>query len=292
MWESDLNHWLQLAAFAALAGGLVGALVWRRKRADSPTYIDPVSACKRQIGLMRDLEDELLAAGQSLGRARRYLTEADRADPLVAEVRARLSEVWLRRMDLEGRLRLASLRRRIPAPPTPAELRGALTAEHASHLVMRLSDHMEALQALSERAKESGKVLGGTNPGQDPHARWVGTTVELAQQIRRQQVEAIGRFSNRMVALAQQCGEVSLELSARIPNLPSDPKHPGARPDDHLLAGLSTLGLEERTEPEAGPTDHDAVIERGEAASEAALRLAREALQGSTDERGEVGATN
>lgn len=269
---------LLLAALAAAIGlGLGVAWALRVRRHPAPTE-DDLEKIKAWISRLRASEADLITAGQALGKARRYLGNPERADAQIGELRSILVESWLARLDLEGRLRVAGIRRRVPPPPPPAALRGPITAERAAELVSRLSEWMDLHQALAQRADEQARTLQRSEPSADPHARYVGAAVEQAAARRRGQVDHLQRLAARVQADGARCGEASLALAALLGQLPEAPG--GELPAPPELAALSSLGLDERKD-----RDHledapqlSALVQRGEAAAEGALGLARDAV--------------
>ncbi|MFM2244148.1 MAG: hypothetical protein RL071_222 [Pseudomonadota bacterium] len=270
---------LLLAALAVAIGlGLGAAWALRARRRPAPAE-DDLEKIKAWISRLRATEADLITAGQALGKARRYLASPERADPQISDLRGILVDSWLARLDLEGRLRVAGIRRRVPPPPPPAALRGPITAERAAELVSRLSEWMDLHQALAQRAEEQARTLLRSEPSADPHARYVGAAVEQAAARRRGQVDHLQRLAARVQADGARCGEASLALAGLLGQLPEAPG--GELPAPPALAALSSLGLDERKDrdhlEDAGQLA--SLIQRGEAAAEAALALARDAVQ-------------
>lgn len=274
-----LSHPLFLIGAAGLAGLLAAVFWYTRRRPPVPVTDDELEKLRAWIARLRAMEADLITAGQALGKSRRYLGKPEKADPLITELRVILVEAWLQRLDLEGRLRVASVRRRLPPPPPASELRGSLDAARATLLVERLSEWMELHRALATRCEESARALLKVEPSGDAHARYVGAAVDQAAAHRRAQVESLHRLAARIQADGERCGAASLAVAALIPALAEGPK--GGLPAPAALAELSSLGLDDST-------DRDHVIDepafaaslrRGEASAEAALALARDAVQ-------------
>ncbi len=274
-----LSHPLFLIGAAAVAGLLAAVFWYTRRRPPAPVTDDELEKLRAWIARLRAMEVDLITAGQALGKARRYLDKPGKADALITDLRVILVEAWLQRLDLEGRLRLASVRRRLPPPPPPSELHGSLDVGRASVLIERLSEWMELHRSLANRCEESARALLKVEPSLDAHARYVGSAVEQATAHRRAQVDALHRLAARIQADGERCGAASLALAAMLPALAEAPK--GGLPVPEALAELSSLGLDDST-------DHDHVFDepafaanlrRGEASAEAALALARDAVQ-------------
>lgn len=274
-----LPHPLLLAALAALLGGAIGLALLMRTRRHQANAVDELELIKSWISRLRATEVDLITAGQALGKARRYVDAPDRADVQIGELRAILVEAWLARQDLEGRLRIAGIRRRVPPPPPSAALRGPLTAERATALVGTLSEWMDLHQALAQRAEEQARTLLRSDPGADPHARYVGAAAEQAMSRRRGQVDHLQRLAARVQSDGEKCGEASLALAGVLGQLADAQGAELALPP--ALQALSSLGLDERKDRDhvEDAPQFSALLRRAEAAAEAALRTARDAVQ-------------
>ncbi len=276
---------LALAVLGGLvAVGLVVALgaMARRPRGQVTVELDEVGRLKERVDQLDELEQELVAAGQSLGRVRRYLDAQGPADTTTAELKEALAGVWLRRHDVQGRLRLAALRRRVPVPPEAARLRNPTDLEGAADVAATLAELAASYRLLAARAEDSARMLRQTAPADDPNARWVGEAVEAAATWRTTQVEDILRFAGRMGLHASRLEEAGVAVESTIAALARPEAAPVPPLDSEKAHGLARLGLDDKMERELGDDgrldqDLDAAIARGRAAVAAARELARSA---------------
>jgi hypothetical protein len=259
---------LPLIGALLLLGLLVAALTRLRGRpraAPALVEMDEVGRLKELVEQLTELEEELVVSGQALGRVRRFLPDPGEADAATAQVRGVLAEVWLRRHDLQGRLRLAALRRRVPAPPGADALVGP-----APGLRAQLEGLAAELRLLSGRADDSARMLRQIAPADDPHARWVADAVDAATVWRASQVEDVLRFAGRMLQAADRVDDCAAALDAD-----------GALEPERVHA-LLRLALEDRGARELddrGGTEADLerVLARAREAARAARELARRA---------------
>jgi hypothetical protein len=275
---------LVLAVLGGLvAVGLVVAVgsALRRPHAQVEVEVDEVGRLKERVDQLDELEQQLVSAGQSLGRVRRFLEAQGPADEATAELKDALAGIWLRRHDLQGRLRLAALRRRIPLPPEGQSLRQPTDLDGASALAVTLAEGATSYRLLAARAEDSARMLRQTAPADDANARWVGDAVEAAVAWRTAQVEDILRFAGRMGLYADRLEEAGVAVESTIAALGAPDAAPLPPMDAERAHGLIRLGLEDKRakELENGrlETDLDEAIERARAAAEVARELARTA---------------
>lgn len=208
--------WIIAGTLLAAGAGVMAVVAARRSRVEEAPAIeqvDEVTLLKERVQLHRSLEENLVAAGQALGRVRRFMVDPEEAGPAVDELRERLTDLWLRRFDYEGRLRMAALRRRVPIPPTMEQLASPLDAAAAADLVELLGEVSDEFRDLAVRAEDSARMLRRLPPEEDPHARWVGEAVEVAKEWRLAQTEDIQRFAGRLHLHADQIDELVVQIS-------------------------------------------------------------------------------
>ena len=275
---------LWISAGLLLVGGAVAAGIYAAtRRPEVPVAlveVDEVAELKARVQEHLALEEDLIAAGQALGRVRRFLVDPDEAGPVVDDLRERLADLWLRRFDYEGRLRLSVLRRRVPAPPPIESFDDDLDLEAAEERAVELRELAEAFRDLARRADDSARRFRRLSPAEDAHARWVGDAVEVAQEWRLAQTEEILRFAvrigaeaDRLEELAAQLGEASatalVEAGGGTPREEVRVSVPGLR--ERVLA-VSRVGLAESKQRELDPTPEAAE------ASQRAVAVARAAV--------------
>ena len=257
---------LILIAGAALVIGAVGAAVVVARRR-SPVALPPVEEhddvglLKDRLQLHRELEEDLIAAGQALGRVRRFLIDPDEAGPMVDELRERLTDLWLRRFDYEGRLRMAVLRRRVPEPLSAMDLQEPMNVESAEGLAMQLEELSRRFREVAERGDDSARMLRRLSPAEDAHARWVGDAVEVAQEWRMSQTEEIQRFAGKLNLHADRVDELASQVGDALNDVLQNTDFdrspdeivvelPGIR---ERIGWLSRVGLAESREREIVP---------------------------------------
>lgn len=275
-----------IAAIAVL--GSAAAAWWLRREEPAPTQVeveeDEVGILKDRVEQHRELERDLVSAGQALGRVRKFLPDPQDGGVVVDALRERLSDIWLRRLDFEGRLRLAALRRRIPAPPAVAPFeQGSLSMDEANAVLEALHELAQGHRDVVERAEDSARIFRRLNPADDEHARWVGEAVTVATEWRGVQAEEILRLSARLAGHADRIDEVAVLVEEALQRA----THESA--DTVSLTGLAEriralarLGLDERQASELDQSpdakaDADAAITLAHAASIEARALARRA---------------
>ena len=262
----------------AIAGGAIGAAIGvvavirmtLRERPTGPlraiAELDEVSQLKEQVQIHLQLEEDLIAAGQALGRVRRFMIDPDEAGPLVDELRERLADLWLRRFDLEGRLRLAALRRRLPPPPAIEALRDELTVDQIEVHSSAIEDLSTRFREIAERAEDSARMFRRMAPAEDAHARWVADSVEVAAEWRQAQGEEILRFAARIATQSERLLELAESLSAASAEALIH-AGPGRDPTELLvripglrsrIIAIARVGLDERnaSELDATPEAH------------------------------------
>jgi hypothetical protein len=256
---------------AVIAVVIVIARMTLRDRRAGPLQaiaeLDEVSQLKEQVQVHLQLEEDLIAAGQALGRVRRFMVDPEEAGPLVDELRERLADLWLRRFDLEGRLRLASLRRRLPSPPPVNALRDELTIDQIEEQSSVIEELSTRFREIAERAEDSARMFRRMAPGEDAHARWVSDSVEVAAEWRQAQGEEILRFAARIAAQSERLLELAESLSSASadalihagPGLETSElvvRIPGLR---SRMIALARVGLDERnaSELDATPEAHN-----------------------------------
>ncbi len=260
---------LWIGLFVVVLLGVLSAGVWwalgRRAVAQVevvPVEVDEVALLKDRVQSLRELEEDLISAGQALGRVRRFLVDPEEAVPLVDELRDRLADIWLRRFDDEGRLRLAALRRRVPAPPAVEHIDDDMNAEVAEEQAIALRELAESFRDLARRAEDSARMFRRLNPAEDPHARWVGDAIEVAGEWRTAQTEEIQRFAARIAAHADRLDEAAVILSDSVAHCLLD-GGPGAILAERRVVnvglrervhGLARVGLSERSAREIDPS--------------------------------------
>jgi len=258
----DLGQGLIIAAGIAsgvvLGAGIALALALRGQRASAALKAiaepDEVSLLKERVQAHLELEEDLIAAGQALGRVRRFLVDPEEAGPLVDELRDRLADLWLRRFDLDGRLRLAALRRRLPAPPPVKMFHDELTVDKIEEQAALLRDLATRFREVAERADDSARMFRRLAPGEDAHARWVSDSVEVATEWRQAQTEEILRFAARVNSQSDRLQELAESLSdaAATALMNAGPGHDPTHIGVHIpglrsrVAGLARVGLNER----------------------------------------------
>jgi len=211
--------WIIAGVFLFLAACVAAWVVLRRGGdPELPPLedIDDVGLLKERLQVHRSLEEDLVAAGHALGRVRRFLVDPDEAGPVVDELRERLTDLWLRRFDYEGRLRMAVIRRRIPVPPSMQLLEDRLSADSAEALVATIQDLADHFREVARRAEDSARMFRRLSPAEDTHARWVGEAVEVAQEWRLTQTEEIQRLSGRLNLHADRLEELSVQIGDAV----------------------------------------------------------------------------
>jgi len=258
--EAGLGLWIiaGLATGVVAGVGIAVALALRGRRDGGPlkaiAELDEVSLLKERVQAHLELEEDLIAAGQALGRVRRFLVDPDEAGPLVEELRERLADLWLRRFDLEGRLRLAALRRRLPSPPALETFQDELTVDTIEEQAAVLQDLATRFHEVAERAEDSARMFRRLAPAEDAHARWVSDSVEVAAEWRQAQTEEILRFaarvdsqSDRLLELAEKLGEAAaaalMDAGPGIDTAALPVRIPGLR---SRVVALARVGLNER----------------------------------------------
>lgn len=251
-----LDIWI--IAGVLFVGGAVAAiaLASRRPTEAEPAIVelDEVAIIKSRMQVLLALEEDLIAAGQALGRVRRFLVDPEEAGPVVDELRECLSDLWLRRFDYEGCLRLATLRRRLPDPPALGSVVEEMSALDLEERMVMLQELADGFREVARRADDSARMFRRLLPGEDAHARWVGDAVDVAREWRLAQTEEILRFSGRVNSLADHLQELtdhleelrSEALLSAEPGLGRDEVMvPTAGLQERLL-GLVRVGLEEK----------------------------------------------
>lgn len=275
------NLWIIAGVLLSLGAGVSAWLVLRRGSGPAlPPIeeIDDVGLLKERLQLYRAMEEDLIAAGQALGRVRRFLVDPEEAGPVVDELRERLTDLWLRRFDYEGRLRMAAIRRRIPRPLSIQMLEDQLSADSAESLVLTLQDHSDHFREVANRAEDSARMFRRLAPAEDAHARWVGEAVEVAQEWRLTQTEEIQRLAARLNAHADRLEELSVQVGESLADaLQADlgGLHPSAVTIDvsglrERVRWVARVGLAEARERE---------IEQGSESEADAERAVEEARQ-------------
>jgi len=260
-----------IIAGVLLVGGAVAALAiaLRRKPEVAPALVevDEVVVLKERVQLLLTLEEDLIAAGQALGRVRRFLVDPDEAGPVVDELRERLTDLWLRRFDYEGRLRLAALRRRLPAPPAIASYDDHLTADALEERSVELQALSNQFRDVARRAEDSARMFRRLAPAEDDHARWVGDAVEVAREWRLAQTEEIQRFAARVNARADRVEELSAQIGESLTQALLDAGAGAAREElvVHIpglrdrIHGMARVGLAEQKTRELVPGTADEI---------------------------------
>ncbi|HCH64695.1 MAG: hypothetical protein CL927_00805 [Deltaproteobacteria bacterium] len=275
-----VDFWIIAGILLVVVAGVMAIVAARRSgtpEASAVVEIDEVTLLKERVQLHRALEEDLVAAGQALGRVRRFMIDPDEAGPLVDELRERLTDLWLRRFDYEGRLRMAALRRRVPMPPAMEQFGLPLDSAAADHLVGLLDELARDFRELAVRAEDSARMLRRLPPEEDPHARWVGDAVEVAQEWRLAQTEEIQRFAGKVHLQADQLDEFAIQIheamqsalaenAAGLPPTLVEVELPGML---ERLRWLSRVGLAEAREREIVPESEQ------ESDAERAVRDAR-----------------
>mgnify|MGYP007044685997 CR=1 FL=1 len=260
-----------IIAGVLLVGGAVAALAiaLRRKPEVAPALVevDEVVVLKERVQLLLTLEEDLIAAGQALGRVRRFLVDPDEAGPVVDELRERLTDLWLRRFDYEGRLRLAALRRRLPAPPAIESYDDHLTADALEERSVELQALSNQFRDVARRAEDSARMFRRLAPAEDDHARWVGDAVEVAREWRLAQTEEIQRFAARVNARADRVEELSAQIGESLTQALLDAGAGAAREElvVHIpglrdrIHGMARVGLAEQKTRELVPGTADEI---------------------------------
>lgn len=268
-----------------VVGAIIALLSRRRgRRSLAMVEVDEVGRLKELADQLAEVEQELVAAGQSLGRVRRFLSEQGPADEITADLKDALAGVWLRRHDVQGRLRLAALRRRVPVPPEGHRLVTPTDVHGASDVATELVELATAYRLLASRAEDSARMLRQMLPADDVNARWVGDAVEAAEAWRAAQVEDILRFAGRMGLLATRLEEAGVVVEGVLTALGADDglEEDLAPLDSERAHGLIRLGLEDRrarelTEDGRVEADLEEAMERGRKLVSDARELARRA---------------
>jgi len=272
-----------ICALSLICVAVALAIVVRRRPESLPERVDvnEVAIIKVRVQELIALEEELIAAGQALGRVRRFLVDPEEASPVVDELRERLTDLWLRRFDYEGRLRIAALRRRLPEPPAVDVLNDTLSVEEFDARIVELQALSSAFREVARRAEDSARMFRRLLPSEDKHARWVGDAVEVASEWRIAQTEEIQRFAARIERFADRVGELVVELVQA--QVDAEKRAHTTSAADELqvtvaglggrIHGFARLGLDERNERELLPGTTE------ESEAQMAIVAAREIVQ-------------
>jgi hypothetical protein len=258
-------------------------LAVRRRPESQPERIvvDEVGIIKARVQELIALEEDLIAAGQALGRVRRFLVDPEEASPVVDELRERLTDLWLRRFDYEGRLRIAALRRRLPDPPAIHVFKDTLSIVELEARLVELQALSSAFRDVARRAEDSARMFRRLLPSEDKHARWVGDAVEVASEWRTAQTEEIQRFAARIDRFADRVEELVAQLIEA--HVGAEERIRSAISDDDVqvtvsglggrIHGFARVGLDERNERELLPGTAE------ESEAQMAIVAAREIVQ-------------
>ncbi len=243
--EDVVDVWIIAGIIAVVGAGIAAVFATRRPQPTAmPAIVEvhDVVVLKERVQLHLELEEDLIAAGQALGRVRRFLVDPEDATPVVDELRDRLTDLWLRRFDYEGRLRLAALRRRIPPPPAIEKFTDTLSAEGVEERSVEILELANRFRDIARRAEDSARMFRRLAPGEDAHARWVGDAVEVAREWRQAQTEEIQRFAARLAAQGDRLEELSAQMGeALAESLLADPGQ-----QDRTEVTVEIPGLAER----------------------------------------------